>query len=248
MTGRYRRLTALDASFLTTESDSAHMHVGWAAVFAPPEDAPPPSFAELRDHIAARLGRAPRYRQRLAPDPLSLEAPAWIDDADFDITRHVRRQRAEDLDEVADTVMSTPLDRERPLWEIAVADRLADGRVGIVGKAHHCMVDGIAAVELAALLLDPSPDPPVGCRLEAAFPVVPLAEGHEVSVGITTVAGRACFGIYADPAVVPDAHVLATGIDEDLATLLAAAKREEDGHRRHRFTRLRVVAEPVAPR
>jgi WS/DGAT/MGAT family acyltransferase len=56
--------------------------------------------------------------------------------------------------------MSVPLDRNRPLWELWIADRLDDGRVGVVGKAHHCMVDGIAAVELATLLLDPSPEPP----------------------------------------------------------------------------------------
>jgi WS/DGAT/MGAT family acyltransferase len=34
-----------------------------------------------------------------------------------------------------------------------------DGRIGLVGKVHHCMVDGLAAVELAALLLDPTPEP-----------------------------------------------------------------------------------------
>ena len=56
--------------------------------------------------------------------------------------------------------MSEPLDRDLPLWEIWVADRLANGRIGVVGKAHHCMVDGIAAVELASLLLDPTTEPP----------------------------------------------------------------------------------------
>ena len=47
----------------------------------------------------------------------------------------------------------------RPLWEVWIADGLDDGRVGLVGKVHHCMVDGLAAVELAALLLDPTPEP-----------------------------------------------------------------------------------------
>ena len=32
------------------------------------------------------------------------------------------------------------------------------GGSGFVGKVHHCMVDGLAAVELAALLLDPTPE------------------------------------------------------------------------------------------
>ena len=30
--------------------------------------------------------------------------------------------------------------------------------MGIVGKAHHCMVDGVAALELAAVLLDRTPE------------------------------------------------------------------------------------------
>ncbi len=154
------RLTSLDASFLEVETASAHMHVGWAASFAPPKEGPPPSFEQLRHHIARRLGRAPRYRQRLAHVPLGLNRPVWVDDPEFDIERHVRRAPDGDLAGLADKVMSTPLARDRPLWEMWIADRLEGGGLGVVGKAHHCMVDGIAAVELAALLLDPVPDAP----------------------------------------------------------------------------------------
>src|SRR5215211_9450275 len=151
------RLSALDASFLAVEGPSAHMHVGWAATFEPPADRP--DFDTLFEHIAGRLGRAPRYRQRLAPDPLGLNAPLWIDAEDFDPAEHIHRSAAEDLPQLADAVMSEPLRRDRPLWEFWIADRLRDGRIGLVGKAHHCMVDGIAAVELGSLLLDLAPEP-----------------------------------------------------------------------------------------
>ena len=154
------RLSALDASFLDVETASAHMHVGWAAAFDPPDEGPAPSFEQIRDHIARRLHRAPLYRQRLAGVPLGLARPAWVDDDRFDITRHVRPAGTTSLSELAGSVLSTPLSRERPLWELWVADSLEDGRVGIVGKAHHCMVDGIAAVELAPVLLDPEPEWP----------------------------------------------------------------------------------------
>src|ERR687895_59511 len=154
-----QRLSALDASFLDVETASAHMHVGWAAAFDPPEDGPAPSFEQLRDHISRRLHRAPRYRQRLAEVPLGLSRPVWVDDDQFDLDHHVRRAETGDLRELAGTVLSTPLGRDRPLWEMWIADGLDDGRMGLVGKAHHCMVDGIAAVELAALLLDPQPEP-----------------------------------------------------------------------------------------
>ena len=154
------RLSALDVSFLDVETASAHMHVGWAAAFDPPDEGPAPSFEQLRDHIGRRLHRAPRYRQRLESVPLGLARPVWVDDDRFELDRHVRPAGTANLSELAGSVLSTPLSRERPLWEMWVADRLDDGRVGLVGKAHHCMVDGIAAVELASVLLDPEPEWP----------------------------------------------------------------------------------------
>src|SRR3954452_6765777 len=153
------RLSALDASFLDVETPTAHMHVGWAATFQPPADGDKPSFEELREHIAGRLGRAPRYRQKLAAVPLDVHDPVWVDDTGFDRSRHIRCATSGDLSRIVDEVMSVPLERDRPLWEIWIAPDLDDGRVGMVGKAHHCMVDGLAAVELATMLLDPQPEP-----------------------------------------------------------------------------------------
>ena len=44
----------------------------------------------MRNRVEARLGNLPRARQRLAPTPLRLAAPAWVDDSEFDIRNHVR--------------------------------------------------------------------------------------------------------------------------------------------------------------
>lgn len=154
------RLSALDSAFLAVETPTAHMHVGWAAVHEPPRDGPRPGFEELRDHIASRIGTAPRYRQLLRPVPLGLNAPVWADDPSFDISRHVIRSDRRRLDEVVEACMSEPLRRDRPLWQMRIAPRLEDGRIGLVGKVHHCMVDGIAAVELTSMLLDLDPEPP----------------------------------------------------------------------------------------
>jgi diacylglycerol O-acyltransferase / wax synthase len=154
------RLSSLDASFLQVETDCAHMHVGWVALFDPPAEGHFPSFEALRDHIGRRLCRAPRYRQKLAPVPLGLHAPLWVDDPDFDLRHHVRHTPVPWLAEATDAVLSSPLERDKPLWELWIANELEEGRLAVIGKTHHCMVDGIAAVELAALLLDPSPTPP----------------------------------------------------------------------------------------
>ncbi len=166
------RLSPLDDSFLGLEEPTVHMHVGWTALFDPPADRPRPSFEELRRHIGMRLNRAPRYRQKISPAPLDIDAPSWIDDPYFDISNHVRRATSEDLDQAIEQCMSRQLPRQRPLWEIRVAERLGDGRIAVIGKAHHCMVDGVAAVELASLLLDPTADASVeeadGWRPDAA--------------------------------------------------------------------------------
>ena len=58
-------------------------------------------------------------------------------------------------------------------------------------------------------------------RCEAVYPVVPLSDRHRVSVGMTTVCERACFGVYADREALPDAHMLAHDIDVAISELLA---------------------------
>ncbi|MGH2919105.1 MAG: wax ester/triacylglycerol synthase domain-containing protein, partial [Solirubrobacteraceae bacterium] len=156
-------MSALDAAFLSLEAPHAPMHVGWAARFAPRPDGSRPTFDELRTHIAGRLGRAPRYRQRLAGVPLGLGDPVWVDDPQFDITDHVLRAGHGNFQQLVDEVMSTPLEHDRALWELWIADELDDGGdIAVVGKAHHALVDGLAAVELMALLLDATPEPELG--------------------------------------------------------------------------------------
>ena len=152
------RLSALDASFLAVERPAAPMHVGWVALFDPPEDGPRPSYDALFDYIASRLGRAPRYRQRLADVPFALHDPVWVDDAHFDPRAHLPAGDGSDLDGLVDSLLSVPLRRDRPLWEITIAEREPGGRIALIGKMHHCMVDGAAVVELGNLLLDARPD------------------------------------------------------------------------------------------
>jgi diacylglycerol O-acyltransferase len=60
---------------------------------------------------------------------------------------------------------------------------------------------------------------------------VPLAERHAVSIGVTTIAGRACFGLYADRKALPDVELLAQDLDDAIDELLA---QSADGHRPRR--------------
>ena len=156
------RLTSLDGSFLRVETANAHMHVAWSGLFEPPATGlPRPSVEALRVKVAARLGRVPRFRQRLAYPPLRLAEPCWIDDPGFDIARHVTALGAPDVPmslagfgDFTDAVLSEPLDRARPLWHLHLVPLLEDGRAGLIFKMHHALVDGKSAVELALLLFD----------------------------------------------------------------------------------------------
>src|SRR3954452_13519707 len=84
-------LTALDASFLHVETPNAHMHVAWAAALTAHPKRPRPTVRSLRAAVSGRLALLPRSRQRIATDPLGVAEPRWVDDADFDIRRHVVR-------------------------------------------------------------------------------------------------------------------------------------------------------------
>ena len=84
------RLTAVDASFLTNETSSSHMHVGAILIF----EGPPPLYVDLVEHIRGRLNQVPRFRQRLVVPPLEAGRPLWADDVNFNLTYHIRHTGA----------------------------------------------------------------------------------------------------------------------------------------------------------
>ena len=51
--------------------------------------------------------------------------------------------------------------------------------------------------------------------------MVPLADHHAVSIGMTTVRDKACFGVYADRESLLHADILARDIDPAVSELLA---------------------------
>jgi diacylglycerol O-acyltransferase len=156
------RLSSLDASFLRAETASAHMHVGWLALVEPPPGSAALDPGLLRSRIAARLDLAPRFRQRVVEVPVG--DPALVDDPGFSVERHVRSTpdsaplSPAELQETLDAFLSAQLSRSIPLWEILIVPRLTGGGGAILGKVHHALVDGVAAVELGMLLFDLEPD------------------------------------------------------------------------------------------
>jgi WS/DGAT/MGAT family acyltransferase len=154
------RLTRLDASFLYLEEPDTPMHVAGVLIL----EAPPGGVEALAALVEARLSLVPRYRQRVAEVPGHLADPVWVDDPDFDIAYHLRRNglprpgtEAQLLDLVS-RLTSRPLDRRRPLWEAYLVEGLANGRVAVVTKTHPALVDGLSAIDIGQVLLDVDPD------------------------------------------------------------------------------------------
>ena len=158
-------LSSLDSSFLRVETPTAHMHVGWLSHLDLPLGVDRLDVDRLVASIGSRLHRAPRFRQCVVDRPLGLGEPEWIDDPDFDLRRHVQVAPChapvgrQGLRALADDFLSFPLPRDRPLWSLLVIPRVGPDGAAILGKVHHAMVDGIAAVELGMLLFDLEPEP-----------------------------------------------------------------------------------------
>jgi WS/DGAT/MGAT family acyltransferase len=81
--------------------------------------------------------------------------------------------------------------------------------------------------QLYNVLVTNVPGPPrplyaLGARMLDMYPVVPLAGGQAVSVGITSYDGGMHYGLHADRDAVPDVDVLACALTEALAELVDA--------------------------
>lgn len=157
------RLGALDAAFLYVEEPTLPMHVGSVMVFQPPAEGF--DYDRFIAVVGDRIAGHSRYRQRIRAVPGRLDNPVWVDDVQFDLTYHVRRSalpspgsRAE-LEDFVARIMARPLDRDRPLWETYFVEGMADGSFAIITKAHQAMVDGVHAVDLAHLIIDPDAVP-----------------------------------------------------------------------------------------
>jgi diacylglycerol O-acyltransferase len=161
------RLSSLDASFLYLERPAVHMHVAGLSVMDPRPDGPL-LFDDVRRVLEARIHRAPRLRQRVVHVPGSLGRPVWADDDRFDLDFHLRRSALPEPgghDELSDSVariLSRPLDRAKPLWELYVFEGMEKGRTAILLKLHHAMADGIAGMAIGAVLFDLQPSTPLG--------------------------------------------------------------------------------------
>jgi len=158
-----KRLTGMDASFLYLETPTSHMHVAGTNIYDPSGMTERWDAERIKYEIDRRLHLVPPFRQRLVEVPFQLHHPVWIEDPDFDLDNHVRETSLrhgtrEELAAVAGDLMSRPMDRRRPLWDMTVINGLEDDNIAVVTRTHHAAIDGASGMDITVNLLDLAPE------------------------------------------------------------------------------------------
>jgi diacylglycerol O-acyltransferase / wax synthase len=145
-----------DALFLYLEREGMPLNVATVAQFE--------GHIGLEECIAfveSKLPLIPRYRQRVVMPPLNVGLPCWEYDPGFDIRNHItevklRRGTEAGLKKLAAKLLSTTMDRSRPLWDFTLVHGLKD-RTALLVRVHHCLADGVSGAGMLATLMDLSP-------------------------------------------------------------------------------------------
>jgi diacylglycerol O-acyltransferase / wax synthase len=161
------RMTKVDTAWLRMDSPSNLMMIVsvWALK-------PSIKYDELCRRVQERLLKYNRFRQRVVEDAAGA---TWVEDTDFDIERHVLREKLPKhtkgheqsalQDRVGELAMQ-PLDHKHPLWQMHLVEDY-EGGSALVVRIHHCIADGIALISVTMSLVDGGEPPPERKRKEA---------------------------------------------------------------------------------
>jgi WS/DGAT/MGAT family acyltransferase len=155
--GEGESLSNVDAAWLRMDDPTNLMTITGVMTFA---DTLP--YADLKGLIEDRLLCYDRFRQRVVDSRIPLARARWVDDANFSLRFHLQRIALPDpgdqeqLQDMVSTLMSTPLDRSKPLWQFQYIENYMGGSA-VVARIHHSIGDGIALVRVLLNMADDSP-------------------------------------------------------------------------------------------
>jgi WS/DGAT/MGAT family acyltransferase len=153
-------MSAADAAWLHMDRPTNLMVVNGVLLFDEPLDR-----GVVEAVLAERLvARYPRFSQRVVEAGWPVRRTYWEDDPGFDLANHLWEVRLPPpgdqaaLEAYVGRLMSRPLDRARPLWELHLVEGVAGG-CAIVNRMHHAIADGIALSRVLLSLTDEGPEP-----------------------------------------------------------------------------------------
>ncbi|MGZ5238803.1 MAG: wax ester/triacylglycerol synthase family O-acyltransferase [Caldimonas sp.] len=158
MTETSERMSRVDTAWLRMDSRVNLMMIVGIWLLQPAL-----SYAALRDRLESKLLAYARFRQKVVQEAV---LSYWVDDADFDIGRHVVREKLAKkrgqgeraaLMARASELAATPLDHAHPLWQIRLIEHYEGGSALIV-RIHHCIADGIALNSVLMSIADGGTD------------------------------------------------------------------------------------------
>ncbi|MGY3966864.1 wax ester/triacylglycerol synthase family O-acyltransferase [Aeromonas enteropelogenes] len=117
--------------------------------------------ARLRQGLRHTISLQPRFHQRAVLEGGSYY---WRHDPDFDLDQHLKRVILPgetgklELEKLVADLASTPLNPQRPLWDMHLTDTSLGGQALVV-RIHHAMGDGFSLVKAMLTMMDNTPKP-----------------------------------------------------------------------------------------
>jgi WS/DGAT/MGAT family acyltransferase len=221
-------------------------------------------FEKVKAVYRRRLARFDRFCQRVVETGFPIATPHWEEIPDFDIGQQLHHialpepcDRAA-LVELVSELAGTPLDRERPLWQVHVVDNV-NGGSALIMRIHHCLADGTAAMAVCRELFDTTADgrartePPRRRSRRASGPreplFVPALAALEETARDAVAAAEATLDAVRHPQRLIDAAAhIAGGAGMLLAELLKAPDPASPLKGEFRLEKRVAWSEPVALR
>lgn len=161
------RMSGSDAEFWHAWTTDAPFHTLKVLVLDPAYRGRPLTLAEMVEVLPRHLGLVPRATQKVVSGPGYTSRPFWVEDDRFDVRAHLDERTLAapggrpELDALCADLAVEHLDRSHPLWAATLVHGLADGRQAVVVRVHHCVMDGMAAINAFRAVTASGPGEPL---------------------------------------------------------------------------------------
>jgi WS/DGAT/MGAT family acyltransferase len=159
---RREKMSTVDTAWLRMDSEANLMMIVSVLLFDRPLD-----MLRFKRTMRKRFLPYRRFRSCVLQDV----SGAWWQEQEVDLDQHILQEslpspksgtNKAELERMVGDLSSTPLDADKPLWQMHVVDNCIgeDGKVrqAVIIRIHHCIADGIALVGVLLSMFDATRD------------------------------------------------------------------------------------------